>query len=877
MIPAASPARVSLLEAARRALLAALAAAALPAQRVPLLAEDRLRLPEGLAPAVDVCLADLDLDGDLDLLRLGSESLDVLLQASTGEFVRHPLQQALVFAGADLRSVAVGRLGPGSIFPDVVLGRALAAPLLLSNDGTGRLVLSTVPLPSPPLPVAGVLVGDLDGVPPDDMLVLPDQGRPQLLLGQATSGYRDASHLLPANLFVQAPVALLADLDGDGDLDVVLASRTGGVPFVLDNNAGFLRQIALPFNGACSALAAGDFDGDRRVDLVLARAAPAPGAVEFALNRGTGFVAYAPTVPFPLDAAVASLATADLMLDGTVDLVLLQDDGRVRVGVNDGQLAFAFRHPLPILADAAPRAGLALGDLEGDGDVDLVVAGGLRGGVAVRDSVLLGRAVGADFLDTEAIGFPIGLFPGAGAGAAVDFDGDGELDVVAYGPLGVGRAFRNDGAARFAVAPGVLPALSLRDVRRVAVASLDTAQRDLLIVATPAGGTAQPPGVRLLVAQSGRYVDASGRLPPAFRGGFADVVAARVLQPTGTRTVDDLVVADNAGNLAVLANTGGGLAELTGAFSPGTSTDPVRAVVTGDVDGDGLADVVVLTYGNLNGGGMQVFLRTRGNAPPLFVEAPRPPLVTAAVTRALLDDFDGDGDADVLVTLDSNAASALRLFAGDGRGGFHDATGVAFTPPLPGRVDAVAVLRRPAQEPALLLGRVDGAPLAVLRRQGGRFAAAEEQTVHGSPRSSDLVVGDFDTDGDDDCAVLPVDASPGLLLGTDLQFAARGVAQGGREMGLRARGPDPAAIAAWLWSPAGAARLPFPDLGIVRLAPPVVSLAVFPFGPAQTLDLTFAAPTVRTDTVLSFQLAVFDPRTTRMRLSNLAPVLLTAR
>jgi hypothetical protein len=765
------------------------------------------------------------------------------------------------------------RLRSGAALPDLVVARAAAAPVLLANDGGGVFTPSSLGLPAPPTPVAAVLAGNLDNVAPDDLLVLPEQGRPQLLLGQA-AGFRDASSLFAAGLFVQAPVAALADLDVDGDLDIAFGSGAGAAPFWLQNQSGFARQLPLPLNGPQLALAVADFDGDGRPDIAAARAGT-PAAIEFAANRTTGFAAHSPAVPFPLDAPAAALQAADVNGDGRLDLVALQVDGRVRVGF--GQPGFQFGYPPSPLVEAAPRSALAAGDLEADGDVDLFLAGGAAGRAAVRDSVLLGIGPSGRWLDSEAVGFPIGALPGAGAAAAVDFDADGEPDLVGCAAGGAGFAFRNDGTARFLSAPAVMPDLPVREVRRVLRASVDTPGRDLVVVATPAAGAAQPPGVRLLVAQAGRYADATARLPGAvIQRGFADVALARVLLSTGPRSVDDLVLADLTGQLTVLIHQPGGYLEAPGAFAPAVASAPVRAVVTGDVDGDARSDVVLFEHGS-SGGAMQVYLRTAGNAAPLFVLAPAAPAVPGAVDSPLVGDFDGDGTLDIVAAPAGSAAPPLLYLAGDGRGSFADVSASRFSGPLPARITALVAVGAPRQLPAFVLGRGAGEPLLLLRRSGVGFTPPEVQPVQGSPRAVDLVVADFDTDGDDDCAVLAADVAPEVLLGTNVHLAAASAFRAGRLVTIRARGPDPAAIAAWLWSPAGPGRLPVPDLGLVRLLPPIQSLAVFAIGPRLVQDVSFAAPPLAADVILYFQLAVFDPRAAALRLSNLAPARVLSR
>jgi hypothetical protein len=850
----------------RPAALALLAGAAGAQGVVPLLAEDRMRMPAGLPAAVEVLRADFDGDGLPDLARVADESVVILLQDAGGRFA---VRQNLRVPGAAFLGGSVARVRPNGTLPDLMLVRATSAPFALVNSGNGTFAPAALTLPTPPTPVVAALIGDLDRQPPDDILVLPSQGRPQLLLGQL-AGYRDASQLLATGVFVQSPVGALFDLEGDGDLDVVIASATGGTPYLLENTGSFMRQTTLPLLGAFSALAAGDFDGDGRADLAFARTAPLPLAVEFLLQRAGSFVRYVPPTPMPLDAAAARLRAVDVQADRALDLVVLQADGRGRVGLSDGQPAFTLTYGVMPLAPAR-RQGLAVGDLDRDGDVDMVA-----GGVTVRDAVLLCDPRAPSWVDTEAAGFPPGGLRTPGAGAAVDVNGDAELDVVVCAPAGNDVVFHNDGAARFAERAAIVPALPVRDVRRVLRASVDTQDRDLVVVASAAGGSSQPPGVRVLVNQAGRYADVTGaRLPPLVQRGFAEVTVARVvLLAGGTRRVDDLLLADTAGNLHALLNQAGTFVEAAGAFAPSAANGAVRALLTGDVDGDQRSDVVLVVHGT-GGDTLQVYLRTATNTPPLFVAITPPALAVGTVTQAILADLDGDRNLDLVAAQAAGSPSPLVFLAGNGAGDFRDVTATMLPGPLPTDIEALAVLTRSTAGAALLVGRGAGQPLLVLRRVRGVYIG-EDQAMHGAAGTAGFVVADFDADGDDDCAVLAQSAHPTLLLGTAVHLAGP-VAQAGRVIALRARAPDPQAIAAWLWSPVGPARLPFAGLGIIRLAPPVHSLAVFPIGPALALDLEFSAPPLPADSMLFFQLAVFDPTAAALRLSNLHALQLLAR
>src|SRR6185369_3142343 len=165
----------------------------------------------------------------------------------------------------------------------------------------------------------------------------------------------------------------LGDIDGDGDRDAVIGNLGGEAATVWVNNGTgvFSAHPTTPSFGAgnSAALALGDIDGDGDLDAVL------PGTVW--VNNGTGSFSAHPTTPSFGAGNSSDVALGDIDGDGDLDAVVANYAQAATVWVNNGTGSFSAHPTTPSFGGADSSRAVALGDIDGDGDLDAVVANSL--------------------------------------------------------------------------------------------------------------------------------------------------------------------------------------------------------------------------------------------------------------------------------------------------------------------------------------------------------------------------------------------------------------------------------------------------------------------------------------------------------------------
>jgi hypothetical protein len=415
-----------------------------------------------------------------------------------------------------------------------------AGAKITTGNGTLNLPSGTLVL-NQSLPVNGGI--NLAGVSLDAQLALPaTPGQSVTLIAKLNNGpivgtFAGLSE--GASLFLNGQAYSISYIGGNGN-DVILTrlvlpppvligfpqfgvgTDVGDGSVKLFNPNGTLNFTLTPFPAQPGGVrtAAGDFTGDGVADLVVGTGPGGPTHVKV-INGATQAEIFSVD---PFEAAFTGgvyLAVGDITGDGVADLAISPDEGggpRVRAFKGNGfiQIADFFGIDDPNFRGGA-RA--AIGDLNGDGNGDLVVVAGFGGGprVAAFDGNQLqsngGPKLFDDFFAFEQT-LRNGIFVAAG-----DVNGDGFADLVAAGGPGGGpRVFILDGLSLVQNGSDTLVPVgnffagdpANRGGVRVAVKNLDN--DDKADVVTGAGTGA---GSRV-TAYRGTTITPTGGTPPAF-------------------------------------------------------------------------------------------------------------------------------------------------------------------------------------------------------------------------------------------------------------------------------------------------------------------------------------------------------------------------
>jgi hypothetical protein len=354
--------------------------------------------------SMDVQAADLDGDGDLDIVKANEfQTNNILRNNGQGVFTAAPAG-SLPAVSKDSEDVAVADFN-GDGHPDLVfcsedninLGQVNVHEYYL-GDGSGN--FSVAPFQLPDNESNAVIAADINSDSKPD-LFFGNKGATTVLINNSDGTFVNESNRVPAIQRTTQDLAL-ADVDGDGDLDLFAGNEDGNLLFINDGTGHFADESAtrLPqgINMETRKVTFGDADGDNDADVLLSNVAFLPGKNpqnRLYLNDGTGYFSDATATNLPADTYhTIDAIFEDVDLDGDLDLVVGNVfGGPLQVYQNDGNGVFSDATTEVLgLNYHLDALGLIAADLNGDGLRDLYVCHRQTPQSIAKDLLLLRNA-----------------------------------------------------------------------------------------------------------------------------------------------------------------------------------------------------------------------------------------------------------------------------------------------------------------------------------------------------------------------------------------------------------------------------------------------------------------------------------------------------
>lgn len=388
----------------------------------------------------DLALVDVDRDGDLDAVFANTTDDPSRVYLNNGSGVFTDSGQTL---GANHdRAVAAGDLDRDGD-PDLFFGDQSASNTVYVNNGSG--VFTLLPPGYGNHNTHGLRLGDLDNDGDLDAFESEWIQTNRVYVNNGSAGFAVAPYTLGLPSYKYEATSL-GDLDNDGDIDayvgVVTASDKIFRNQLIHRSALYPTATAIGHSQSRPyGIAVADLDRDGRLDLVVASqsddtVAWYPGNVS---RDGFGSAQILTTAA---DGAYG-VAVGDLDRDGWVDVLSAsENDDRIAWHKNNGDGSFGGIATISTSANGA--MAVAVGDIDGDGDLDVLSASWIDNKFAWYENTDGAGTFGAQKIICDSC-------TGARCIQPVDIDRDGDLDVLyaSYANNTVGWFENTDGAGYF--------------------------------------------------------------------------------------------------------------------------------------------------------------------------------------------------------------------------------------------------------------------------------------------------------------------------------------------------------------------------------------------------------------------------------------------
>lgn len=355
--------------------------------------------------SMDVQAVDIDNDGDLDIVLANEfQANSILLNDGNANFILAdiPPFNTVNHDSEDLAIADFNLDGHADIAfcseDDVTLGITNVHEYYLGN-GDGTFTPTTYQFPDTEANALIVAYLNNDTFPD---LLFGNNGPTTIEINSGDGTFTAENNRVPALNRTTQDLAL-ADIDGDGDLDLFEGNENGNALFLNDGNGQFsdVSTVQLPqgLNQETRKVTFGDVDNDNDLDVFLSNVAFIPGRNRqnrLLINDGTGVFTDATTTQLPTDQDLTIDAIfEDVDLDGDLDLILGNVFGApLKVYTNDGLGTFDLATTNVFGANYFRDAlGIIAADFNGDGLRDLYIADRHQPQTNRKDLLLIRQAI----------------------------------------------------------------------------------------------------------------------------------------------------------------------------------------------------------------------------------------------------------------------------------------------------------------------------------------------------------------------------------------------------------------------------------------------------------------------------------------------------
>ena len=590
-----------------------------------------------------IALGDVDGDGDLDVVVGNRNQVNKLYlnNGSSVPFIAETGKDIGTILG-DTKAIALGDMdGDGDL--DVVVGEWGGSVLYLNNGTSDPFSGAEIKSTGGRQYVTDIAIGDVNEDGYLDVVTANSSGGANILcLNNGTSDpFNEVTGVEISPDTGSTNAITLNDMNGDGNLDVIAGNYNASLRLYLGNGNGtFATGVDIDASSNTAALITGDVDNDGDMDLIRYLSTWVLGLY---LNNGSSDPFNSVSM-IEIETNVANLrmiSLGDIDNDGDLDLLAGLNGDLNWLYLNTGSsVPFDSATKLSISTDTDKTEAVALGDVDGDGDLDLVTAiNGLVDEMPVGppNKLYINNASKNPFQDTSAnlVGadneYTLNLALG-------DVDNDGDIDVLAtnysgYDSLQTSKMCLNNGDGTFANGYNVGPAESYTSAIQLGDVDND-GDLDAVI-----GNFAHRNKLYLNNGSDFPFHDLGG-VPLTDIGTTDNATRAIALGDVDNDGDIDIVegVAFSDSNKLYLNN--GTTNPFSGVSSTdiGTDTPNTIAIALGDINQDGYLDVIAGIWGEAN----RLYLNN-GTAAP-FNDVVSSSIGTSTRTIAIaLADVNGDG------------------------------------------------------------------------------------------------------------------------------------------------------------------------------------------------------------------------------------------